>query len=113
MAKTKMQGSRSPDKTRFTCQAPDASEIFLAGTFNSWDTAANPMGRKDDGVWEVELELAPGSYEYKFVVDGFWCCEPGRDDHAVAGCVPNAFGTMNCVIEVGEAEGAQSSSAGK
>ena len=54
------------------------------------------------GAWKAELELAPGRYEYKFVVDGRWCCDPGRDDHdlSVADCVQNSFGTLNRVIDV-------------
>lgn len=47
------------------------------------------------------MNLSPGRHEFKFVVDGEWCCEPGcngRDQGPK--CVPNPFGTMNRVIEV-------------
>lgn len=111
MSKPKTKGSGKPGKTRFACQAPDAREVFLAGTFNNWDAVAEPVKRKADGGWEVELELAPGRYEYKFVVDGVWCCEPGQDDATVEGCVPNSFGTMNRVIEVAEEGTSQARSA--
>ncbi len=102
MSKAKTQDTRKQGKTRFACHAPEAREVFLAGTFNDWDAVAEPMKRQEDGSWQVELELAPGRYEYKFVVDSVWCCEPGRDDAAVEGCVPNPLGTMNRVIEVGQ-----------
>jgi hypothetical protein len=96
--------SKTPEKTVFLCQAQDAQSVCLSGTFNDWDPNATSMKRqKNDGTWRAELELAPGRYEYKFVVDGVWCCEPGRDDtQGIEGCVPNPFGTMNRVVEVGE-----------
>lgn len=104
MATAKTQGPRTPGKTRFTCQSPEARDVFVSGTFNNWDPTANPMERQDDGGWMAELELSTGRYEYKFVVDGVWCCEPARDDMEIEGCVPNSFGTMNRVIEVSEAQ---------
>ena len=35
--------------------APAADAMYLTGDFNGWDTAACPMERKDNGVWEVHL----------------------------------------------------------
>jgi hypothetical protein len=109
--------------TTFVCRAVEANDVFLAGTFNNWNPVANPMQRTQKEGWQIDLQLAPGRYEYKFVVDGKWCCEPGRDDIAgcpkcvrndrgiqCATCVPNAFGTMNRVIEVGAGRGAAASS---
>lgn len=103
-------------KTPFVCHAAEATKIFLAGTFNNWDPQANLMERTPDGAWRIDLELEPGRYEYKFVVDGQWCCEPAREDAAgcpqcvrdgnemkCPDCVPNGFGTMNRVIEVSAA----------
>lgn len=60
------------------------------------------MVRDSHGNWSVGLKLSPGRYEFKFVVDGDWCCEPGSEDGTDLGpgCVPNAFGTMNRVIEI-------------
>ncbi len=59
------------------------------------------MERRDDGSWFAELALAPGLYEYKFIADGVWCCEPGRENsQGCEGCVPNPFGTLNRTIEV-------------
>ena len=72
----KQQTSRA---TRFTCNAPSAQAVFLAGIFNGWDPAATPMIKDAKGNWDVALALPPGRYEFKFVVDGQWCCEPGCD----------------------------------
>ncbi len=86
----------------FSCYAPEAEAVFLAGTFNEWNPAATPLEKDDQGNWSVSLELALGFYEYKFIVDGRWCCFPDRDDQSQAApdCVPNAHGTMNRVIVV-------------
>ncbi len=88
--------------TRLACHAPGAQAVSVAGTFNGWDTAATPLARDAGGDWSVLLDLPPGRHEFKFVVDGAWCCEPGYDG-AYDGrpdCVPNPFGSMNRVIEV-------------
>ena len=99
------------DKTVFICPSIPAQGVFLAGSFNDWDPTRTPMERQDDGSWKAELELAPGRFEYKFIVDGAWCCEPGRPDEECANCVPNPFGTMNRVIEVPGAAEAKASTA--
>ena len=86
----------------FTCHAPKAKAVFLAGTFNDWNPESTPMARDAEDNWSVRVDLKPGRYEYKFVVDGAWCCGPGHDgDHqGCQECVPNPFGTKNRVMEV-------------
>lgn len=86
----------------FTCEAGDAQSVILAGDFNQWSMVANPMKRSNDGKWIATLDLAPGRYEYKFKVDGRWCCEPGEPDACCGGPdrVANPHGTMNRVFEV-------------
>ena len=88
--------------TQFSCHAPEAGIVYLAGTFNDWDPVATPLTRRADGTWAVALDLPPGRYEYKFVVDGRWCCDPGckEPSESCPKCVPNSFGTMNRVVEV-------------
>jgi 1,4-alpha-glucan branching enzyme len=87
--------------TPFSCKAPDANSVYLAGTFNNWDPVLTPLKKKKDGTWSTTVKLSPGHYEYKFVVDGNWCCSPGcNDHHSCPNCVINEHGTMNRVIEV-------------
>ena len=90
------------EETYFACAAPGAEGVFLAGTFNDWDPTVTPMIRNSSGTWTLLLDLAPGAYEYKFVVDGQWCCESdgGKASEGVRNCVPNAFGTMNSTVTV-------------
>lgn len=95
------QHKRHP-ATRFTCHAPEANRVFLAGAFNDWSPESTPMTKDAEGNWSVAVDLKPGRYEYKFIVDGAWCCGSGHDgEHTgCAECVPNPFGTKNRLIEV-------------
>ena len=81
-------------KVKFTLEAPDAKSVYLAGEFNSWSPTATPM-KKRDGVWEVEISLKPGTYQYKFVVDGRWCEDPKNPWK-----VDDGFGGFNSVVKV-------------
>lgn len=72
---------------RFRYRPPQgAKAVTLAGSFNSWDTAAQAMSGPDpEGRYEATLTLEPGEYEYKFVVDGDqWKADPGNPDQTGA-----------------------------
>lgn len=56
---------------------PGASQVFLSGSFNQWSTMQLPMQRNANG-WSVCLELLPGKYHYKYIVDGRWIQDPGN-----------------------------------
>ena len=81
----------------FGCSAPDAQFVFLAGTFNDWNPKATPMQCEKRGNWVASVRLGAGTYEYKFVVDDRWCCDPLVDDgkYAAKDAVANSFGTKN------------------
>jgi 1,4-alpha-glucan branching enzyme len=100
---TANNGKHEPSRSvTFSCFAPTAGAVFLAGTFNGWNPEATPLVKDAEGRWDVTLDLIPGHYEFKFVVDGAWCCEPGLPEPCPGcpSCVPNRFGTMNCKLEV-------------
>ncbi len=74
-----------------------ASQVSVAGTFNNWDTGADPLTKRGD-VWEAVVPLAPGTYQYKFVVDGTqWIT-----DESAAAFVDDGFGGKNSVVEVAD-----------
>ncbi|MEJ5257178.1 MAG: glycoside hydrolase family 13 [Fervidobacterium sp.] len=73
----------------------DAKQPFIAGTFNNWKADDTALYFIEDGWWEAVLELQPGIYEYKFVVDGNWIVDP----NAFA-FVDDGFGGQNGVFEV-------------
>ena len=84
-----------PAGVTFTCHAPEAHHVALAGSFNNWDPQAQPMARGGEGTWTASLTLKPGTYQYKFVVDGDWREDPANPNRAW-----DANGVCNSVIEV-------------
>lgn len=96
-------GKQHKKPVEFSCHAPGAKAVFVAGTFNDWKVnAARLHLDKAKGNWTGTLRLLPGHHEYKFVVDGQWCCEPGceQEYRGCPKCVANELGTMNRILEV-------------
>jgi chromosome partitioning protein len=80
----------------FALESPQANDVRLVGDFNEWKLDdAVPLIKKENGVWQKALYLDPGSYQYKFVVDGKWITDP-KNDRVVA----NAFGESNSILTV-------------
>jgi hypothetical protein len=79
----------------FALFEPDAKQVSLCGDFNGWASDATPMKGQEGGHWETTVALAPGRYQYKFVVDGHWIPDPLAHEN-----VWNQHGTLNSVIEV-------------
>lgn len=48
-----------------------AKEVFLTGSFSKWSTQF-VMFETQKGKFEITLNLPPGEYEYKYLVDGVW-----------------------------------------
>jgi len=83
-------------KQQFVFHAPEATSVKIVGNFNNWIPAdTSNMARNKDGTWSKNLFLAPGSYQYRFVVDGNWV-----EDINNSKFVKNAFGGKNSVIEI-------------
>ncbi len=74
---------------------PGASQVAVAGSFNSWSPEGTPLKPVGSDRWVGSLELAPGRHEYLFVVDGQWLTDP----HA-AEAVQNPYGGRNSVLIV-------------
>ena len=67
----------------FTHESRSATSVAVAGEFNEWSPTATPMSDDDgDGVWTVVMDLEPGRYEYKFVIDegAVWEPDTGNPD---------------------------------
>jgi 1,4-alpha-glucan branching enzyme len=80
----------------FILDSPGAESVYLCGDFNQWSPTGLPMVPRLQGcLWEKRLMLPPGRYEYKFIVDGVWRHNPAVDEN-----IPNAFGSLNSVVEV-------------
>jgi 1,4-alpha-glucan branching enzyme len=82
---------------RLSHHEPEAREIFVAGSFNDWNPREHPLIRDASGNWSVELELPPGEYRYRLIIDGRWC------DHANAlRTAPNPYGGTDAICTVSD-----------
>lgn len=82
---------------RFTLHCPGEHSVFVAGSFNHWCPDCTRLESAGDGSWSVELPLAPGRHEYRFVVDGEWV-----DDPDAAEVTPSPFGGVNAVVVIAD-----------
>lgn len=86
---------KNTPSTEFKLFAPDAQEVYLVGEFNNWDPAAARMRRFKDGTCKKSMQLKPGRYEYRFLVDGKWWTDPNNGER-----VANPYGEENSVITI-------------
>jgi hypothetical protein len=54
-----------------------AKVVALSGTFNNWNQSTTVLSRGVD-EWLCRINLTPGEYQYKFLVDGQWIIDPGN-----------------------------------
>jgi hypothetical protein len=72
----------------------DAQQVSVAGTFNNWSPTSNLM-QSENGMWTTSISLAPGKYQYKFVVDGRWMNDPKNPES-----VDDGSGNLNSILVV-------------
>lgn len=97
VAKAAPKAKKTAEKSVvFTVRADVGKTVYLAGCFNKWNpTGKQMLDKKNTGVYTTTVKLAPGTYQYKFVIDGTWCADPECADF-----VQNDHGTLNSVITV-------------
>ena len=88
---------KSKPTCEVTFQLPqqiEAEQASVAGEFNNWDPAANPL-KKVKGVWKTTLKLEEGhEYQYRYVVNsGEWYNDYDADKY-----VPNSIDGENSVV---------------
>ncbi|HXI24280.1 MAG TPA: alpha/beta hydrolase-fold protein [Pyrinomonadaceae bacterium] len=55
----------------------DAEAVAIYGSFNDWIQTKNYCAREGDG-WVCRIDLAPGKYHYRFLVDGVGLIDPSN-----------------------------------
>jgi 1,4-alpha-glucan branching enzyme len=95
MAKT----DNAASEQAFFFTAPEATSVQLVGDFTHWQRSPLSLTKQATGVWKTSVALAPGTYHYRFLVDGQW-----RDDPECTIKIPNVFGSYNMVREVAVSE---------
>jgi chromosome partitioning protein len=78
---------------------PGASDVRIAGDFNGWvpdkDVRSLVRAEGPERVWTKILSLPPGTYHYRYVVDGEW-----REDPDNPQAVDGPVGGRNSVLVV-------------
>ena len=82
-------------EVKFALKATAAQWVCIVGEFNNWSADKGAMARGSGGVWTKSLRLKPGSYQYKFIVDGEWWADPENPEYCY-----NEHGTTNSIIDV-------------
>ena len=76
--------------------APEANTVAVAGDFNGWDPQAHNLKKSKAGWWKTSLKLAPGRYQYRFVINGEqWSEDPENPDKQA-----NEFSSYNSILDV-------------
>jgi chromosome partitioning protein len=84
------------DALVFVTLYPRAQTVQIAGDFNNWQPAKSPLQKiGNSGVWQTKMQLPPGKYRYRLVVDGQWQQDPYNELTEA-----NPFGGFNSVVEV-------------
>jgi hypothetical protein len=82
---------------RFRYYGPDAISVKIGGDFNNWNPTDEFLMERDEyGMWTKHLSLRPGTYQYKFFVDGEWIEDLNNTNY-----IADAFGGNNSVLEIG------------
>ena len=79
----------------FTVRAPGASEVLVTGDFTQWSREGIRLRKGPSDEWRTVLELEPGEYQYRLVIDGVWQEDPQNTKR-----VPNPYGGNNSVLRV-------------
>ncbi|HZZ44819.1 MAG TPA: AAA family ATPase [Tepidisphaeraceae bacterium] len=81
----------------FSAKFDEAAAVSIAGDFNNWsaDSAVMSPAPNRPGEWRAALNLKPGRYRYRLVVDGQWITDPHNRYVET-----NQFGELNNIIEV-------------
>ena len=80
----------------FTIAAPGAEHVHLAGDFNNWTLDGSEM-EPEGGIWTKVVNLPPGRYRYRYVVDGRW-----QNDPLNAVVEPSPYGGDDSVLVMDE-----------
>jgi glycosidase len=82
----------------FTFDAHGApyDKVQIAGQMNDWTASATPdLKLNDKGLYEVTLNLSPGTYLYQMALDGVQNHDPNNPNK-----VDNGYGKFNSILQV-------------
>ncbi len=92
---TRKHSTQGKRRVHFEVDANPGSTVAIAGSFNAWQPDKHVMKELGEGRYQRQVYLAPGDYEYKFVIDGEWSADPNCPHWT-----KNEFGTLNSIVHV-------------
>ena len=72
-----------------------ARDVVITGDFVHWAPQGVPLSYDGGETWRTALDLPPGEYQYRLIVNGQWA-----DDPQAVKRVPNGYGSENCILVV-------------
>ena len=67
-----------------------ASTVEVMGEWDNWNTGTS-LSEISTGKWSGDIDLEPGMYCYKFVVDGNWILDPANPYRGYCGSFENSI----------------------
>ncbi len=84
-------------KFTFNPQGKTYNKVQIAGQMNDWTASKTPDFRlNNEGIYEVQLYLSPGTYLYQLSLDGNQNHDSTNPDK-----VDNGYGKFNSILQVG------------
>lgn len=90
-----MKQTSNNGRQSFAFTTPEATGAQLVGDFTHWLQDPINLKKGAKGIWRTQVPLKPGTYDYKFLVDGQW-----HDDPDCVLRVANPYGRENMVCKV-------------
>lgn len=81
-------------RVTFKLNANNAGSVYVAGEFNGWDSSKKALKKNAKGEWTGIVNLKPGNYQYKYVVDSNWVLD------SASHVVDNGMGGHNNLVVV-------------
>jgi 1,4-alpha-glucan branching enzyme len=83
-------------KTIVAYKDNSANKVQIAGDFNDWQPEKGIFTDKESaGMWFKALNLDPGAYQYRLIIDGQWKRDPNNPKYVV-----NEYGEKNSILTV-------------
>jgi len=80
----------------FSLEAPENAMVQIAGDFNKWMPESLEFSESQGRpLWHKTIFLRPGTYEYKYLVDGEWSRDPANEE-----TIDDPYGDANSILRV-------------
>jgi len=82
-------------KLTLTYKYVKGQDLKIAGDFNNWIPDHNVVSQQVNGLIHKVLNVAPGTYQYRLIIDGKWIKDPHNSQQIL-----NSYGELNSLLKV-------------